>query len=137
MTRNRHRWRIITGAYATVIAVAAVIPVPSKVGTAIGPIDKLLHLCEYLLLAWCTVQAARASGFPWIKTLLVAFVFPTGFGALLEGVQSLLPYRSAEFGDVVANTLGAALGVWIGLTMRPPSTVKCLTVDCGRMWVHQ
>ena len=105
------------------IAVAAVIPVPSNVGTAIGPLDKLLHLCEYLLLAWCTVQASRASGFPRAKTLTTAFLFPVGFGMFLEAVQGLLPYRSAECGDVVANTLGAALGVWIGLTMRPPSRV--------------
>lgn len=116
MTRNRRQWWWgITGAYATLIAVAGVIPVPSSVGTAIDPLDKLLHLCEYLLLAWCTVHASRASGFPRAKTLTVAFLFPVGFGVLLEGVQGLLPYRSAEAGDVMANTLGAVVGAGIGV----------------------
>ncbi|MBI3312397.1 MAG: VanZ family protein [Candidatus Omnitrophica bacterium] len=118
MTRNRQWWWSLTGAYATVIAVGAVIPVPSKVGSAIGSLDKLLHLCEYLLLAWCTVRASRASGFPQAKTLTVAFLFPVGFGVFLEAVQGLLPYRSAELGDIVANTVGAGLGVGIGLITR-------------------
>ena len=97
------------------IAVLAIIPIPQPVGKTVGPLDKLIHLCEYLLLAWCVVQAARASGFPRAKTLAVAFLFPTSFGVLLECVQSFLPYRSAEYWDAVANTVGAGLGMWLGL----------------------
>ena len=117
------RWWTLTASYALVIAVLSVIPIPQPVGNAVGRLDKLMHLCEYLLLAWCVVQAARASGFPRTKTLMVACLLPTSFGLLLEGVQGLLPYRSAEGLDALANAIGAGLGTWIGLiTKRPPST---------------
>ena len=109
------RWWTLTASYALVIAVVSVIPIPRPIGNAVGRFDKLMHLCEYLLLAWCVVQAARASGFPHAKTLVVAWLFPASFGLFLEGVQSLLPYRSAEGLDVLANAIGAGLGAWIGL----------------------
>ena len=108
-------WQQLTAAYAVLIAVLAVWPFSPQISRALGPLDKLLHLCEYLLLAWCVVQAARASGWPRGKALALAFLFPTGFGVFLEGVQSFLPYRSAELWDVAANTVGTVLGVWLGL----------------------
>lgn len=77
------------------------------------PLDKLFHLCEYLLFAWCIAQAGHASHWPAWKIRMAALVWPVTWGLLLEGVQSLLPYRSAEWADVVANALGAGLGVWI------------------------
>ena len=96
------------------IAAGAVLPVstPSPAGL---PLDKLIHLCEYLLLAWCMVQVARTSGLPRTKTLTVAFLLPTSLGVLLEGIQHFLPYRSAEFLDVAANTMGTGLGLWVGM----------------------
>ena len=86
------------------------VPAPSGL-----PLDKLIHLCEYLFLAWCVVQAARTSGFPRTKTLTVAFLLPTSLGVLLEGVQYFLPYRSAELLDAAANTMGTGLGLWVGM----------------------
>lgn len=117
---NRHlrltnrNWQQLTAGYAVLIAVLAVWPFSPETSRVIGPLDKLLHLCEYLLLAWCVVQAARASGWSRDKALTLAFLLPTGFGVFLEGVQSVLPYRSAELWDLVANTMGACLGMQAG-----------------------
>ena len=35
----------------------------------------------------------------------------TAYGALIEGVQAFIPWRSAEGLDLLANAVGAALGV--------------------------
>jgi len=96
-----------------VIAVGAVIPVPPPQAPGI-PLDKLLHLCEYLLLAWCVVRAAFASGFSPRRTFTVTWLLSGSYGLFLEGVQRLLPYRHAEWGDLMANLIGVGLGVWIG-----------------------
>lgn len=114
-------WWQLTTVYAFLIAVLSVIP--TKAGPPIPFLDKCLHLCEYLLLAWCIVQAARASGFPLPKIRAVAWLLSVGWGAMLEGVQSFLPYRQAEWLDVIANAIGSGLGVWLGLVKsRPRST---------------
>lgn len=101
----------MTGGYAVVIAVLAVLP-PSP-GVAVGQLDKLAHLCEYALFAWCLRRAARASAFSRSSELLLALGFSITYGALLEGVQGLLGYRSAEWGDIMANAIGALLGTWL------------------------
>ena len=95
------------------MTVLAVIPVTPRLSA--GQLDKLAHLCEYLLFAWCLVQATRASRFSRVTCVSVALMVPVLYGAFLEGVQSVLPYRSAEFLDVVANTVGTVLGLWVGL----------------------
>ncbi|MBI2885498.1 MAG: VanZ family protein [Candidatus Omnitrophica bacterium] len=81
---------------------------PPQPGVSVGRLDKFLHLCEYLLFAWCLCRALRSSGVPrgW-----AAWGAASGYGALLEIVQAFLPYRSAEWGDAAANALGAAIGV--------------------------
>jgi len=95
------------------MAAGAVLPLRAPQAAGLS-LDKLLHLCEYLLLAWCLRQACRASGVSRARILAIAFLLSTGYGLLLEGVQAWLPYREAEGMDLVANTVGAALGLWLG-----------------------
>ena len=99
-------------AYATLVLLLAVIPTGPEL--ALGRLDKVAHLCEYLLFAWLLVQAIRASRLPERDYLLWAWIYATSYGGLIELLQALLPWRSAEWGDAVANAIGAALGVWLG-----------------------
>ncbi|MBI4323063.1 MAG: VanZ family protein [Candidatus Omnitrophica bacterium] len=92
----------------------AVWPFSPETSRALGPLDKLLHLCEYLLFAWCLVQTGMASGLRRTRACAMAFVVSVGYGALLEGVQAWLPYRRAEWGDLMADTAGAGLGFLLG-----------------------
>ncbi|MCK7592908.1 VanZ family protein [Lysobacter sp. CAU 1642] len=41
------------------------------------------------------------------------------FGALVEATQALLPWRSAEIGDLLANALGTTLGTLLAFTALP------------------
>jgi len=96
-----------------------VVPLPPEIGAKTGQLDKVVHVCEYLLLAWCLVHVASASGYARVSAAGSAFVFAVTYGLILEGVQALLPYRSAEWMDAVANAVGAGLGAWSGIRFSP------------------
>ena len=103
---------MIVAAYAALILIFSVIPV--RDGVLEAPyLDKLAHLGEYLLLAWLLVQAMRVSRVLQPSYALWAWIYATSYGLLLEVVQAMLPWRSAELADAAANALGAALGVWL------------------------
>ena len=92
------------------------IPTPAL---PVSHLDKVVHLCEYLVFAWLLVQGVRASRMPEPEYRLLAWIYATSYGLLIELVQALLPWRSAEWGDVIANACGAALGVWLGRSLPP------------------
>ena len=100
-------WRVVTAAYAAGIFVVSVIPVSPKL--APGQLDKVAHLCEYLLLAWMLAQLFRLQRHP--RALWAAWWWATGYGALIEVVQIMIPWRSGDIIDGLTNALGAALGV--------------------------
>lgn len=94
------------------IVVGAVIPVPPTEAGGL-PLDKAVHLCEYLLFAWCLARAGGASRWSAGKIRVTTLLIAIGLGTTLEGIQAWLPWRSAELADAVANACGALLGVWL------------------------
>jgi VanZ family protein len=83
------------------------IPDPLDVSHA----DKIYHVAGFALLAaWAALlfQARRA--------LLLRGLMLVGFGAAMEAVQVLLPWRSGDLGDFFANTTGVLLGLAIAFT---------------------
>lgn len=87
--------------------------IPEGPSLSVGRLDKAAHLCEYLLFAWLLVQAIRATGGREPEYRLWAWMYATSYGLLIELLQLMVPWRSAEWGDAVANAVGAACGVWI------------------------
>jgi VanZ family protein len=83
---------------------------------AIDAPDKLLHALAFaalavplrLLLAPRGAVAASA----WAAIALMAY------GAAIEGVQATLPYRSAEWGDLLADAVGVGLGLSLAWGLR-------------------
>lgn len=83
-----------------------------------------MHLCEYLLFAWLLNQAVRtleaheralSASVAWGREYRIwAWMFAFSYGFLMEIVQIFVPWRSADWMDVLMNGLGAALGVWLG-----------------------
>jgi len=110
--RKQLVWWGIVGAYAAAVFVVSVIPI--NVDVNVPYLDKGVHVCEYLLFAWLLVQAVRATRMPERDYLLWAWIYATSYGILIEIVQAMIPWRSAEVADAVANAVGAACGVWIG-----------------------
>ena len=99
-------------AYAAVIFVLSVIPVPE--GPSVPYLDKAVHAVEYLLFAWLLVGALRAVQLTEREYGRLAWMYATSYGLLIEVIQGFIPWRSMDLWDAAANALGAALGVWFG-----------------------
>ena len=91
------------------LVVVCVIPAPPD-PLPLRHSDKFYHLLGYALLAGFTVQLFAAPAlWPRLCVLLA-------FGVALEGVQWLLPWRSADALDAVANALGVGVGALLSFT---------------------
>ena len=69
--------------------------------------DKLLHAVSYACLAFWFSGIYRKSRFPWILGGLMLL------GLVLELIQGRLSYRSFEYLDLLANAVGALLGLGV------------------------
>jgi len=105
-------WWGVAASYAAALFVVSVMPIAA--GPSVPYLDKVVHLGEYLLLAWLLVQAMRAPGGQGGRVLVWAWLYAASYGALMELIQAMIPWRSAELMDAVANAIGAACGVWLG-----------------------
>jgi len=83
---------------------------PYAVGLIPPPWDKLAHIAFFgsvAGLAWVSLGGSGPiAAFGAIATAV-------GIGAIDEAVQSLLPGRSSDAGDLTADLVGAALVVWL------------------------
>ena len=70
--------------------------------------DKANHALAFAVLAWL-----GCSAWPGRTTLVLLGLL--AFGVLIERLQSLTPYRVAEWADLLADVLGLALGwgAWV------------------------
>ncbi|HEV2201986.1 MAG TPA: VanZ family protein [Bryobacteraceae bacterium] len=75
--------------------------------------DKLVHVLNYTILGGLPVVALEVLGLGVICAGAMIF-----FGACLELIQTLVPGRSAEVGDLVANICGVVAGVLVALVVR-------------------
>lgn len=108
----RAAWWSAAGLCAAAILYLSVIPVPE--GPDIPWLDKAVHLIQYLALAWVLAQALRAGRLQERPYLTLAWIEATSYGLLVELIQVMLPWRSADLWDAAANAVGAAAGVWLG-----------------------
>ena len=108
----RLAWVLVVG-WMSLIAVMSHQSVVTGPSTAIGlPLaDKLDHLAEFAVLGallWNAVS--RHNPLPVVTPAMFVLTIGAGYGALDELHQSLVPERSAELGDWLADVVGVALG---------------------------
>lgn len=104
MSRARILWWVVSALYA-----AAIFALSAQPGNAVGlpaPWDKVAHLCAYAGLAFALRQASG-------RTLL-SVLLASAYGVTDELHQSTVPGRLAGADDWLADTVGAALGAWLG-----------------------
>ena len=95
--------------YVAVVVAGSVMPLALQ--TPGG--DKAAHASAYglmVLLRFPLVTERRGLAF--------GFGLVCAIGASVEIVQSMIPYRTASYGDLAANCLGALLGSAVGLLIR-------------------
>lgn len=121
--------RIILALYlVTVLAVcfANIKTPPSIQKTLFGiPTDKIAHFCMFLpmpLLAFFAFD--RYTEKVWTSLLFTGLTFAVGVGlaAMTEWLQSMLPYRSGEQKDFIADVIALAV-----------SSVIVIVLDVSKM----
>ena len=110
---------------AVTIVLLSVLPLSDmKVGVQVPLADKWTHMVMYAALTiaiWFDYKRAHERCNAW-RLLLFAFLAPIAMGGVLELVQAYLTtYRSGEWLDFVANTIGVCIGTVCGLLMRSPA----------------
>ena len=97
----RGLWYACGAGLLIVVAALSLMPVPD-----VGVGDKLSHVLTYALLGgWFGLLARRPSA------LGKVFVGLLAYGALIELMQGMTGYRTAEWGDLLANGIGLLAGL--------------------------
>lgn len=115
MTGVSQRWALAALAWALVILILGLVPLQPVLDATAGPSHEgqatvAGHFVEYALLAVLVLLAA-GGGRGGRRGYVLAFALAALLGALIEGVQGLLPWRDSQLIDVIVNTLGAACGL--------------------------
>ncbi|SDG13879.1 VanZ like family protein [Halorubrum xinjiangense] len=119
------RWLRLGGvvAVASTILYYSVFTPPGSGAIRTGPLGVLpystwLHALAYAGLAVTLAYAFQDS--PWRdrSVLVVVFLLAVGYGGSIELLQSTLDARTADFGDLLVNAVGAAVATvcWRALT---------------------
>jgi VanZ family protein len=98
--------RVVFGVALAATAWTSLLP-PEDVPPAFGLSDKVIHAIGYAVLGFLAV----ASRISWPR----AWLLVVGFGVLLEFAQGIAGYRSFEVADMVADAVGASIGVAIAI----------------------
>ena len=108
--RHARLWLALARSAVVATVVVSLLPMPD-LGVRVEQGDKLGHLAWYfvLTLAYAQLVASRAA-------LLVRAAGLLALGVAIELAQALTGWRTGDWRDLVANALGVAGGVALGLT---------------------
>jgi VanZ family protein len=99
-------WSAIGAAMLVTVAFVSLIPAPVT-----GVNDKVSHLLTYFLLTgWFGLLARNRLYLGWTVVALIAY------GMIIEWLQGKTGYRYAEWGDVIANSVGCCIGATLYFT---------------------
>lgn len=109
-------WWAAVGTIAVVITFVSLLPPRGTPGPQIADLGEVIattgHIVGYLLLAALIILAQRHPQ-PWLAWIVV-----TGYGALIEILQGQFALRSFQWSDIVANSLGATVGIGLAVLTR-------------------
>jgi VanZ family protein len=100
------------GLMAAAIAILSLTPRPEQI-VDVKIWDKLGHFIAYGTLAFVFAHALRRTRQRGAAMVMIAILGSSAFGGLMELLQRLVPPRSPDVLDAVANTIGACLGTII------------------------
>jgi VanZ family protein len=106
---SRRLWRTILVLLWMVVSYLALTPSPQN-GPDLGW-DKLNHTSAFVALAfaaWLGFAQARRSQRLWMLVLLA-------YGGGIEILQLYVPGRSCEWGDLLADAVGIAVGAFLAM----------------------
>ena len=93
--------------YLLLLIITILSLIPTTDSTNLGNSDKLAHFLAY---------AALSTGFSLViqqrRSLWWVFFGLNGYGLLLEYLQGLTGYRTADINDAIANSIGVVAGLF-------------------------
>ncbi|MDY0133258.1 MAG: VanZ family protein [Desulforegulaceae bacterium] len=95
--------------YICVITFLSIIPGGKSSEIAIPGMDKLVHFVFYLVLAVLFFYSEIFKKFR--AEFLIILFCSSFFGVFIECIQAIIPWRSFELKDMIANFLGALSGL--------------------------
>ena len=103
--------KLLAISYTILIVVLSLSPIPRAIPNfKFFEMDKLIHLTMYFILILLWGINLISFKFSLIKILFLTIFF----GLLIETLQYLLPFgRYFDLGDIVANSVGAIIGIII------------------------
>jgi len=105
--------RIVLIAYLGLVLFATLAPLSGNWYKAVSTLDKLAHVGLFLGVGFLAVFNLTYSR----SAVFKAIVFTSMLAALIELVQSALPFRSGDWWDLWAGVLGAIAGALIALPL--------------------
>lgn len=112
------RRRTVTLAATVLLSVAVlIVGTRPRVPRALRNVpDWATHGATYATLGFLAAQSAALLGAR--PAALLGGAYAVGHGGLLEALQSTVPTRAAEWRDVLADAIGAAVGVTFAAARR-------------------
>ena len=103
--------KLLAISYTILIVVLSLSPIPRAIPNfKFFEMDKLIHLTMYFILILLWGINLISFKFSLIKILFLTIFF----GLLIETLQYLLPFgRYFDLGDIIANSVGAIIGIII------------------------
>jgi len=98
---SRRIWQWLLAVAMAVLLVLSLLPLAVDLPTTGW--DKANHVLGFAILGWLGRWA-------WPRRTGIALTGLLAYGGLIELLQSLVPGRYAEFGDLVADGIGLLLG---------------------------
>ena len=105
--------------YIPTILVCTLVLILSVIDTGVLPktdmpsADKLVHTAMYMGIAFVLMlnQTSYLKFRITNQQIWFVLIFAIGYGALMEGIQWVLTWRSGSIYDIIANTLGVVIGI--------------------------
>ena len=112
---NYKIFRILLVAYMLLILIVSSVPGESFPKTSLLTWDKLIHLIEYFILGILVMKSMNQ-----VSSKMLFYVIPFGiiFGIIDEYLQSFILGRYSSGWDVLADTIGVAIGALLVLENR-------------------
>jgi VanZ family protein len=101
----------LTIVWALIIFVATMVPGKTIPNVPIFGIDKLVHFFIFSMLSFLWLYDLNKN----IKSSLASYyviLLSIGYGIFIEIIQRFIPGRSCSIYDIIANSIGVALGYY-------------------------
>lgn len=104
--------RVIASTALLLVLVLALMPTSVVPALEVAHGDKIQHVIVWLaltIIVWPAIKKAYPYRSRWARAA-ISFVLLVAYGGLVELLQGLVPHRSMELLDLVADAAGTALG---------------------------